>query len=57
VIATDGPYAEVKESLAGFWITDAAQQRAVEVAARVVAYTGYPMAVRQLMHEAVPASP
>ena len=55
VVTTDGPYAEIKESLAGFWIIDAPQERAIEVAARVAAYTGYPMEVRQLMHESVPA--
>jgi hypothetical protein len=54
-VATDGPYAEVKESLAGFWIVDCSEERAVDLASRVVAYTGYPMEVRQLMHESVPA--
>jgi hypothetical protein len=54
-VSTDGPYAEIKESLAGYWIIDATQERAVEIASRVVEYTGYPMEVRQLMHESVPA--
>jgi len=54
-MSTDGPYPEVKESLAGFWIVEATAERAVELASRVVAYTGYPMEVRQLMHESVPA--
>jgi hypothetical protein len=54
-VATDGPFAEIKESLAGFWIIDAPQERAIEVASRVAAYTGYPMEVRQLMHESIPA--
>ena len=54
-MATDGPYAEIKESLAGFWIIDATEERAVEIASRVVAYTEQPMEVRQLMHDSVPA--
>jgi len=54
-VPTDGPFAEIKESLAGFWIIDASQERAVEVASRVAAYTGYPMEVRQVMHESAPA--
>ncbi|MCO8273147.1 YciI family protein [Actinoplanes sp. TRM 88003] len=36
VAVTDGPYAESKESLAGFWILDVAgEERAVELAGRV----------------------
>jgi hypothetical protein len=54
-VATDGPYAEVKESLAGFWIVDTTAERAAELASRVVIYTGYPMEVRQIMHESIPA--
>ena len=54
-VATDGPYAEIKESLAGYWIIDATEERALEIVSRVVAYTEYPMEVRQVMHESVPA--
>jgi hypothetical protein len=54
-VATDGPFAEIKESLAGFWIIEASRERAVELASRVVAYTGYPMEVRQVMD--APAEP
>jgi hypothetical protein len=50
-VSTDGPYAEIKESLAGYWVIDASRERALEITSRVVAYTGYPMEVRQLMHE------
>jgi hypothetical protein len=50
-VPTDGPYAEVKESLAGYWIIEASEERALEIASRVVAYTEYPMEVRQLMDE------
>ncbi|MBM2621571.1 hypothetical protein JIG36_39310 [Actinoplanes sp. LDG1-06] len=36
VAVTDGPYAESKESLAGFWIIDVSgEERAVELAGRV----------------------
>jgi hypothetical protein len=54
-VSTDGPYAEIKESIAGYWIIDATEDRAIEIASRVVAYTGYPMEVRQLMHETMPS--
>ena len=30
-VATDGPYAEIKESLAGYWIIDATEERALEI--------------------------
>jgi hypothetical protein len=49
-VATDGPYAEAKESLAGYWIVDVADEaRAVEIAAKVVTFTGEPIEVRQVM--------
>ena len=54
-VSTDGPYAEIKESLAGYWIIDATEERALEIVSRVVAYTEHPMEVRQVMHESVPA--
>jgi len=39
VVVTDGPFAEAKESLAGFWILDVAdEKRAVELAARVAVW-------------------
>jgi hypothetical protein len=49
---TDGPFAEVKESLAGYWIIDADEARAVEITSRVVGYTEFPMEVRRIMDEA-----
>jgi hypothetical protein len=52
---TDGPFAEVKESLAGYWIVEVSEDRAIEIASRVVAYTEYPMEVRRIMDE--PAAP
>jgi hypothetical protein len=48
-VATDGPYAEAKESLAGFWIVDVADEaRAIEIASEVVAFTEEPLEVRQV---------
>ena len=50
-LATDGPFAEVKESLAGYWIIEATEERAIEVTARAVGYSGFPMEVRRVMDE------
>jgi hypothetical protein len=50
-VPTDGPFAEIKESLAGYWIVETGPDRAVEIASRVVAYTEYPMEVRQIRDE------
>jgi hypothetical protein len=39
VVVTDGPFAEAKESLAGFWIFDVAdEKRAIELAGQVVVW-------------------
>ncbi|MDV3222294.1 YciI family protein [Intrasporangium sp.] len=49
-VATDGPYAELKESLVSFSIIDvASHDRAVEIAARVVGVTGEPIEIRPIM--------
>jgi len=53
-VATDGPYAESKESLAGYWIVDVdSEARAIELASRVVAFIGPvgapPIELRQIM--------
>ena len=50
-VPTDGPFAEVKESLAGYWIVDVSEDRAIEIASQVVAFIEYPMEVRQIMDE------
>ena len=50
-VSTDGPFAEVKESLAGYWIVDVSEDRAIEIASQVVAFIEYPMEVRQIMNE------
>jgi hypothetical protein len=40
VVVTDGPYAEAKESLAGFWILDVKDEaRIVEMAAQIVPWS------------------
>jgi hypothetical protein len=53
-VATDGPYAESKESLIGYWMVDVdGEARAIEIASRVVAFIGPagapPVEVRQVM--------
>jgi hypothetical protein len=48
-LPTDGPFAEVKESLAGYWMVEVSESRALEIASQVVAYTEYPMEVRRVM--------
>jgi hypothetical protein len=41
VVVTDGPFAEAKESLAGFWIVDVKdEERAVELAGRIAVWSG-----------------
>jgi len=50
-VSTDGPYAEIKESLAGYWLVDVPEERAVEIATAVVARTEFPMEVRRVMDE------
>lgn len=40
-VTTDGPFAEAKESLIGFWVLDVADEaRILEIAGRIVAYSG-----------------
>jgi len=49
-LVTDGPFAESKESVIGFWIVDVeGQERALEIAEHVVAFTHGPIEVRQIM--------
>ena len=48
-VVTDGPFAESRESLAGFWIVDVEDEaRALEITSRVVAFTHGPIEVRQV---------
>jgi hypothetical protein len=48
--ATDGPFAESKESLAGYWIVDVVDEaRAIDFAESIVNFTKGPVEVRQIM--------
>jgi hypothetical protein len=52
-VATDGPFAEAKESIVGYWMVDVeSEARAIEIASRVVAFIGPvgapPLEVRQV---------
>jgi len=47
VVTTDGPFAESKESIIGFWVVDVASEaRALEITASIVEVTGGPIEVR-----------
>jgi hypothetical protein len=49
-VATDGPFAEAKESLAGYWVVDVEDEaRAIEIASKVVAFIEGSVEVRQVM--------
>ena len=49
-VATDGPFAESKESLVGYWIVDVENEdRAVEIASRIVDFVKVPIEVRRVM--------
>lgn len=48
-VTTDGPFAESKESLIGFWIVDVANEaRVIEIASQIVEYARV-VEVRQVM--------
>jgi hypothetical protein len=47
-VPTDGPFAESKESLAGYLIVDVPEERALEIASRIVAFIEGPIEVRQI---------
>lgn len=52
VVATDGPFAELKEVLASFAVIDVAgHERAVEIVARIVEVLGEPIEIRPVMGE------
>ena len=49
-VATDGPFAESKESLAGFWVVDVENHaRVIEIASQVVAVIEGPVEVREAL--------
>src|SRR6266446_5899026 len=42
-VATDGPFAEAKESLVGYWIVDVdSEARAIEIASKIVDFVKVP---------------
>ncbi|HET9672999.1 MAG TPA: YciI family protein [Actinomycetota bacterium] len=48
-VPTDGPFAEAKESLAGYYLVDVEDEaRAVEIASKIVDHIHEPIEVRQL---------
>ena len=48
-VATDGPFAESKESLVGYWVVDVeGEERAIEIASRIVDYVEAPIEVRRI---------
>lgn len=50
-VATDGPFAEAKESLVGFWVVDVdSEARAIDLAGQIAEYAGT-VEVRQAMDE------
>lgn len=53
-VVTDGPYAEYKESIAGYWVVECDEARAIDIVKRVVAFTGGAMEIRQAMSEPPP---
>jgi hypothetical protein len=49
-VATDGPYAESKESIVGYWIVDVENEdRAIAIASRIVDFVKVPIEVRRVM--------
>src|SRR6202521_3811423 len=49
-VPTDGPFAESKESLVGYWIVDVySEERAIEIASRIVAFIKAAIEVRRVM--------
>jgi hypothetical protein len=49
-VPTDGPFAEAKEALVGYWIVDVENEdRAIEIASKIVAFVKAPIEVRRVM--------
>src|SRR5689334_8404912 len=52
VVVTDGPYAEAKESVIGFWVLDVADDaRLLEIVSRIAAKIEGPLEVRAVGQE------
>ena len=48
-VPTDGPFAEAKESLAGYWVVEVpSEERALEIASKIVGHIEEPVEVRQV---------
>jgi hypothetical protein len=47
-VVTDGPLAEAKEALAGYWILEVDEDRALEIATRISTFIEGPVEVRQV---------
>jgi hypothetical protein len=48
-VATDGPFAEAKEGLVGYWVVDVVdEQRAIDIASKIVAFVHNPIEVRAI---------
>ena len=48
-VPTDGPFAEAKESLAGYYLVDVeSEARALEIASKIVRFVQEPIEVRQI---------
>ena len=47
-VVTDGPLAEAKEALAGYWLLEVDEDRALEVATRISAFVEGPVEIRQV---------
>jgi hypothetical protein len=47
-VVTDGPLAEAKEALAGYWILEVDEDRALEIAERISTFIEGPVEVRQV---------
>lgn len=50
-VVSDGPFAEAKEHLAGYFLLDCDRERAVDVAARISASQDHPVQIRPVMDE------
>ena len=47
-VAADGPFSEARASIAGYWILEVDEARAIEFAKEMVAFTHGPIEVRQI---------
>ena len=50
-VVSDGPFAEAKEQLAGYFLVECSRDRVVEIAAQISAGQGAPIAVRPVVDD------